>query len=44
MDWVDHRLTPEHLRQLNELLEGKVGGEGKVFFFVAVNFFICSNC
>ncbi|KAJ3629330.1 hypothetical protein MTP99_013726 [Tenebrio molitor] len=27
MDWVDHRLTPEHLRQLNELLEGKVGGE-----------------
>lgn len=38
MDWVDHRLTPEHLRQLNELLEGKVGGEGKVFFFVAINF------
>ncbi|XP_063910154.1 zinc finger protein on ecdysone puffs-like isoform X1 [Zophobas morio] len=27
MDWVDHRLTPEHLRQLNETLEGKVGEE-----------------
>lgn len=28
MDWVDHRLTPEHLRQLHENLEGKLGGEG----------------
>ncbi|XP_044270416.1 zinc finger protein on ecdysone puffs [Tribolium madens] len=27
MDWVDHRLTPDHLRTLNEVLESKVGGE-----------------
>ncbi|RZC43183.1 zinc finger protein on ecdysone puffs, partial [Asbolus verrucosus] len=30
MDWVDHRLTPEHLRQLNETLEAKVGEEGEI--------------
>jgi len=27
MDWVDHRLTPEHLRQLSETLQNKLGGE-----------------
>ncbi|XP_968783.4 zinc finger protein on ecdysone puffs isoform X2 [Tribolium castaneum] len=27
MDWVDHRLTPDHLRTLNEMIENKAGGE-----------------
>ncbi|KAJ8974159.1 hypothetical protein NQ317_005807, partial [Molorchus minor] len=26
MEWVEHRLTPEHLRKLNETLKDKVGG------------------
>lgn len=27
MEWVDHRLTPEHLRKLAEELKNKTGGE-----------------
>lgn len=27
LEWVEHRLTPEHLRKLHESLKDKVGGE-----------------
>lgn len=27
MEWVEHRLTPEHLRKLHETLKDKTGGE-----------------
>lgn len=30
MDWVEHRLTPEHLIRMSEILADKTGGSGKL--------------
>lgn len=30
MDWVEHRLTPEHLLRMAEILADKTGGPGKL--------------
>lgn len=33
IEWVEHRLTPEHLRKLADSLKDKTGEEGKSHFF-----------
>lgn len=37
MEWIEHRLTPEHLRKLADSLKDRCGGASKFFRFV-VNF------
>lgn len=32
IEWVEHRLTPEHLRKLNETLQDKNEGEGELLY------------